>query len=1171
MERALSLDLLVGALAGRTGLPTAEEVQQLMADVEVQLFLQRAQIPQPLLDSAWYLHAVASVDQARQRYTLARQRQAFLVSAHIFDLALNQPGWASADRLSFGFAAAIGYRRGGRDPNATAVMQRLRGDIQVDAPLLSHVGTLALEAGLAMLGFEPRTLFGWLATWRRQLGVLARDSELPDLTSTAFGATHMVVLGIEDLLMFFARGDQGRLERGQARLRAVATGQAGPGDVNARWVAAHLLTLSGEARAGSLWSPEILPPDVPNLVRQAFTLGSPPVLTLWEPQRALLTGERSPFDPAVRRMVMAVPTSGGKTLLAQILTVEHLARTGRSVCYVAPTRSLCREVRRAMAGRVRILQREAGDDLPDFPAAPSLLWAGEDQEAADVEVMTPERLGHLLRHEAQGVLARFGMFIFDEAQLLKEAGRGFHLESTIALLDHLTRDTDHQIVLISAAMGNVGAIAQWLSPDGEALQHESDWRGPRRLHAAFTTRAHWEQTEAEPVPRGWKWPYRLITPLTGDIRLRMADGRTVPLVVEDTDWKLVRKSQTGQVMQIGLPVDQEQSTRQYVIASQMIAELGHAGSVLAVAGTRKQAQLLARGLAAELPEHPGVASLVDFVRLQLGDAHPLVAVLRNGVGFHHAGLPIEVLEALEDAVRSDTLPYLTCTSTLTEGVNLPVRTVILYDQAYEGQPEEARLLGARLVNAMGRAGRAGKETEGWIVLVRAAEPTEADFQDLDPDPAVLAVTSSLLTETALEAFANLEEALREDQDAIFRANGQAAIDFISFVWLVLAIDEERGHDPAWADIDSIVDSTLAASQSSTARTTCLNVALAVHGVYRRTPSDARRRWPRTGTSMGSARIIDQLAQRLFTTIIAQEQSGTLGPVEDPQHVIEIARVAELLDLPEAPQWRFRISPQGHEIDVDPVRLLADWQAGQSLPALAATHLSEAPNPAWQIEQMVDAVTNFFEHYLSWTVGALIELVNTRLADAGTDTRLCPELGGYIRYGVRDRYALILMTSGIRSRRLAHAISAGLPHELEPTRENLRAWVARMGTAEWRARYSASASEVLDLLDFTRPRRRSLLRTLLETGNAGVDLPTTAEDLPRWTGPLIIESARGEPPPAQLVVYAGDQQVASIASQDYADISAILNTGLDIEVELDTFAEPPTLSITLPVGDGADAP
>ena len=212
----------------------------------------------------------------------------------------------------------------------------------------------------------------------------------------------------------------------------------------------------------------------------------------------------------------------------------------------------------------------------------------------------------------------------------------------------------------------------------------------------------------------------------------------------------------------------------------MITQLGHAGSVLVVAGTRDQAQQLAHGLAAELGDQPALAPLVDFVRLQLGDDHPLVAVLPHGVGFHHAGLPIEVLEALEQAVRDDTLPYLTCTSTLTDGVNLPVRTVIIYDQTYQGQDEEARLRGARLVNAMGRAGRAGKETEGWIVLVRAAEPTEDDFRDLNPDSEPLAVTSSLATDAALDAFAAFEQAMREDAGCALhrgRSRGQGLHQF----------------------------------------------------------------------------------------------------------------------------------------------------------------------------------------------------------------------------------------------------------------------------------------------------------------------------------------------------------------------------------------------------------
>jgi Lhr-like helicase len=86
------------------------------------------------------------------------------------------------------------------------------------------------------------------------------------------------------------------------------------------------------------------------------------------------------------------------------------------------------------------------------------------------------------------VLERFRLFIFDEAQLIKESGRGFTLESVIALLDHRMRTTNHQIILISAAMGDSGEIAQWLDPEGGACgpnrngeaQGASTQRSPRK-------------------------------------------------------------------------------------------------------------------------------------------------------------------------------------------------------------------------------------------------------------------------------------------------------------------------------------------------------------------------------------------------------------------------------------------------------------------------------------------------------------------------------------------------------------------------------------------------------------------------------------------------------------------------------------------------------------------
>ncbi|WP_244163962.1 DEAD/DEAH box helicase [Rhodococcus koreensis] len=1140
-----------------------------MADVEVRLILRQPEMDTQLFDVAWYLHGVASVDEARERYTLARQRQAFQVSAHIFDLALDQDEWTAEQRLSYGFAAAIGYRRGGRDPNATAIMNRLRSDIDIDSAVTEHISTLSLEVGLAFLGFETKTLFRWLARWRRQLETIGRGFEVPDLTTTVFGPTQMVVLGAEDLLHYFARGNSDRLERGRARLRSAAIGEAGPGDLNSRWVAAHLLRFSDEAEQGSLWNPAVLPPSVPVLVREAFTMGNPPVLTLWEPQRDLFNGPQSPFDRSVRRMVLAVPTSGGKTLVAQMLAVEQLARTDRSVCYVAPTRSLGREVRRAMASRVRILQKETGNDQPDYPMTYlDTLFELQPSEPADVEVMTPERLGNLLRHDADAVLDQFGMFIFDEAQLIKESGRGFVLESVIALLDYLTRQTDHRITLISAAMGNAGAIAQWLSPEGRYLLHESAWRGPRRLHAAFTTKAHWETTKIE-GGAGSKWKYRHTTELSGLIRLRMADTRIRKLSTQsDTGWRFVRKSKDGSEFPAEWKKDEGHSTKHYVIASEMIAALGHAGSVLVVATTRSQAELLAKGLAGTRDEQPSLAPLVDFVRQQLGDDHPLVSVLRHGVGFHHARLPIEILEALEEAVREDVLPYLTCTSTLTDGVNLPVRTVVIYDQPFPDQHEDSQLSGARLVNAMGRAGRAGKETEGWIVLVRAASPTDQDFRDLNPGAEALAVTSSLITESALDAFARLEEELGKDEDSIFTAV-DAAADFISFVWLTLAIEEGHGQDPESVDISRIVGTTLAATQSDEIRARCTQVAEAARRRYVASDSEARRRWPRTGTSIGSARAIDDLARRLHEEILELWIGGNLPDVMDPVHAIATLpqMFEELLKLAEAPEWEFLTSSRGNVIDVKPFVLLNDWIAGKPLPDLADTHLRTAPNAAWRISQMVGAITEQFEHFLAWTVGAVVELVNARFAGEASEIRLCPELGGYIRYGVNTAHALLLMTSGIRSRRLAHAVNDSLPADVEPAYEDLRSWLAEMDIADWRERYEATSSEILDLLEFTRVRSRSLLKTLLESGNVRLDLPGADRRMVNFGQRLSLVPAHDEPDPKPLAIYADEELIAIVASQDHADVQAILDTGLDLVLAIDEMVEPPSLLISLPLGEG----
>jgi hypothetical protein len=103
---------------------------------------------------------------------------------------------------------------------------------------------------------------------------------------------------------------------------------------------------------------------------------------------------------------------------------------------------------------------------------------------------------------------------------------------------------------------------------------------------------------------------------------------------------------------------------------------------------------------------------------------------------------------------------------------------------------------------------------------------------------------------------------------------------------------------------------------------------------------------------------------------------------------------------------------------------------------------------------------------------------------------------------------------------------------------------------------------LDLLEFTRVRSRSLLKTLLETGSTSVDLVDLTWALPTTDELLTLEPARGDPPPAPLSVYSQDEKVAGIASQDHADVQPIIDTGLEFSVELMTTFTPVALRLSL---------
>jgi hypothetical protein len=1137
LEWALEHDALSLALGELPNVLTPEEVQTLLADAELSLFSGRPEVSDDLIRSGWFLHAIGSSEIESIPWT--RRQRAFRISAHILELARldDRP---RSEKLELAFGSALGYRRGGLDPNAMAVFNQSRGLLVEKGGDDSWSPTTAIEAGLYLLSFQTRESFDWLRTQRAIFAAIRNRTRLKSLRGTMFGPSEDVIESCYGLLRFLIFGDQRGLEKARGLLNGVVSAENETATMNERWVAAHLVSYSEEIESSSIWT--ALPETVPTAARRALTSTSPPVLTLWEPQRDLLAAETDHAAPLLshetRRAILSVPTSAGKTLIAQIMVLAELAREERSVCLVAPQRSLVREIRRSLLPRVRALRKNLNRELPDFSILDfeqlTAMINAEEQQA-DVDIVTPERFAAMLRFDAEAVLSRYSLFIFDEAHLVGDSSRGFTLEGALSYLHWKTRETDHRIVLMSAAIGNEAAFQTWLEGDTPGTTFKSDWRGPRRLTAAFTTSPQWDEEEhLEPTGRGYI--HRLAYPLDGVISFSIPGAGTRTYSSTEPIGRIVFRRKDD-----GTRGDRDsQSSPHYSHVASLAIYLEHAGPILAVTGTRLDAQRLARAIASGTDATSATARARDAVASMLAPEHPLVEMLDRGVAYHHAGLPLEVLALLEDELRGGRLKHLVSTTTLTEGVNLPVHTVILAETQWK--ESEVRITGPRMLNAIGRAGRAGIETEGWVVFAPSGKAPPRPEEHL-PSLEQLAIRSQLANEETLEAFAQFEVQRQSAADAVFSDLPRNLQDFTSFVWYVLACEEVLLGVLDDDALDTIIDALFLSNQVDHGVLDRIRAfARDVRDTFAETDSESRKSWARAGTRISSAKRLDELGRALAQA--AAGRSDRLAPIPAIEILSESGVLSDLLTLPEieANAWRFRESPRGADVEVDIADALTRWISGEQLAAMADALLPMIEDREWRLEQVVDHVSRGFGHSVSWMIANVIERANSQLKEVDAEELICPALPLYIRYGVNSSIALRLITSQVRNRDVAVRVARDA-HENDVDGEGLADWLDQIPVDSWSVRFSARPSDVLDLFDAVSDPRSDTLRSLLQGEEVRFEL-------------------LGDVVPQPVLLDMRDDELALVEVQDLArmslfvlpaslqaDLQNVLGTGIELDAEI----------------------
>ena len=131
----------------------------------------------------------------------------------------------------------------------------------------------------------------------------------------------------------------------------------------------------------------------------------------------------------------------------------------------------------------------------------------------------------------------------------------------------------------------------------------------------------------------------------------------------------------------------------------------------------ERAQALASTTVAGRAQRDAIAAELGDFRFGPGFGRTLSRLLRLGVGVHHAGMLPRYRRVVERLTQRGLLPVVCGTDTLGVGINVPIRTVVLTSLVkYDG--ERMRHLTAREFHQIsGRAGRAGFDTLGEVVVM----------------------------------------------------------------------------------------------------------------------------------------------------------------------------------------------------------------------------------------------------------------------------------------------------------------------------------------------------------------------------------------------------------------------------------------------------------------------
>ena len=375
-------------------------------------------------------------------------------------------------------------------------------------------------------------------------------------------------------------------------------------------------------------------------------------------------------------VVVSAPTSAGKSFALKYFVAAMFASKNivRAV-YLVPTRALISQVIEDMTS---LFVHEIGIKVQ----VSEVPYDSQEDEIV-LFVLTQERLQILLDQSERPI----EFLVVDEAQGIAESSRGIILESVVERVREANPETrilfgspftkNPQVFskVFGISTSALSIVETDESPVAQNLIHiKTDIHRPRLIHLS-----------------------RILDESTSD-----------DLVTVELDTELVREEQT---------------------ISQIATFLGNGMLNIVYGSEPVKCERIANIISAIKSDSENAFKqddiLDDFselIRQQIHKEYSLAEFIKNGVAYHYGNLPAFLRKGIEYLFAEGKIPFIVCTSTLLQGVNLPAQNIFIMNPSKgRDATEPIPLTPTEFWNLAGRAGRLAKDFEGNVHLINLSD------------------------------------------------------------------------------------------------------------------------------------------------------------------------------------------------------------------------------------------------------------------------------------------------------------------------------------------------------------------------------------------------------------------------------------------------------------------